>query len=58
MRVDIFLFDGVTALDAVGPYEALSRLPDVEVRFCAVEPGPVRTGSGSTWSRADCVERR
>lgn len=46
MRVDIFLFDGVTALDAVGPYEALSRLPDVEVRFCAVEPGPVRTGNG------------
>ncbi len=33
MQIAIFIFDGLTALDAVGPYESLRRLPDVEVRF-------------------------
>lgn len=46
MQVDIFLFDGVTALDAVGPYEALSRLPEVTVGFCALQPGIIHTGNG------------
>ena len=36
----IVLFDGITALDAVGPYEVLSRLPDAKVVFVAAEPGP------------------
>ncbi|MDT7660471.1 MAG: hypothetical protein QOD04_27, partial [Pseudonocardiales bacterium] len=27
MRIAILLFDRFTALDAVGPYEVLSRLP-------------------------------
>jgi putative intracellular protease/amidase len=41
MRVSILVFDGVTALDAVGPYESLRRLPDVEVRFVAAKLAPV-----------------
>jgi transcriptional regulator GlxA family with amidase domain len=28
----LYLFDGMTALDAIGPYDLLNRLPDVEVR--------------------------
>ena len=40
LRVVIPLFDGITALDAIGPYEVLSRLPGAEVRFAAPEPGP------------------
>ncbi|HYE28297.1 MAG TPA: DJ-1/PfpI family protein [Allosphingosinicella sp.] len=44
MRILIYLFDGVTALDAVGPYESLSRLPEVEIGFVARRAGPVRTG--------------
>jgi transcriptional regulator GlxA family with amidase domain len=43
MEIAIPLFDRLTALDAVGPYEVLSRLPDARVRFVAAEPGPKRT---------------
>jgi len=42
MQIAIPIFDRFTALDAVGPYEVLSRLPDARVRFLAHEPGPVR----------------
>lgn len=41
--VAILLFDNLTALDAVGPYEVLSRLPGARVTFVAERPGPVRT---------------
>lgn len=43
MQIAILLFDRLTALDAVGPYEVLSRLPDAEVTFVAQEPGLKRT---------------
>jgi putative intracellular protease/amidase len=43
MDIAIPLFDRVTALDAVGPYEVLSRLPGATVRFVAAEPGPKTT---------------
>src|SRR5207302_8759757 len=37
------IFDRITALDAVGPYEVLSRLPGAAVKFAALEPGPKRS---------------
>src|SRR2546423_14614838 len=37
------MYDGFTALDAIGPYEVLSRLPDARVTWLAHEPGLVRT---------------
>jgi transcriptional regulator GlxA family with amidase domain len=40
------LFDGVTALDAIGPYEVLARIPGATVRFVASEPGLKRTDHG------------
>ncbi|HEY3187373.1 MAG TPA: DJ-1/PfpI family protein [Solirubrobacteraceae bacterium] len=43
MEIAILLFEGITALDAVGPYEVLSRLPGARLRFVAVTPGPQRT---------------
>jgi putative intracellular protease/amidase len=43
MLITIPLFDRFTALDAVGPYEVLSRLPGAEVVFVAEEAGAVRT---------------
>jgi putative intracellular protease/amidase len=46
MQTAILLYDGITALDAVGPYEVLSRLPGNEVRFVAGEPGPKATENG------------
>jgi len=42
-QIAILLYPGVTALDAVGPWEVFSRLPGTEVRFVGKEIGPVRT---------------
>ena len=41
MRLTIIIFDGFTALDTVGGYEVLSRLPGLEVEFAAAAPGVV-----------------
>jgi putative intracellular protease/amidase len=46
MDIAIPIYDRITALDAVGPYEVLSRLPGARVHFLAKEPGPVRTENG------------
>jgi putative intracellular protease/amidase len=43
MNTAILLYDGFTALDAIGPYEVLSRLPGARATFVAAELGPVRT---------------
>src|SRR4029453_14640296 len=36
----------MTALDAVGPYEGLARLPDAQVKFVPATPGPKQTDVG------------
>ncbi|MBN7303159.1 DJ-1/PfpI family protein [Mycobacteroides abscessus subsp. bolletii] len=46
MQIAIVIYPGVTALDFVGPYEVLERLPNAEVRFVWHEPGPIVTDSG------------
>jgi transcriptional regulator GlxA family with amidase domain len=46
MEIAILLYDRLTALDAIGPYEVLSRLPGARARFVALEPGPVATDNG------------
>jgi putative intracellular protease/amidase len=46
VQIAVPLFDRVTALDAVGPYEVLQRLPDVTVVFVGHEAGVVRTDNG------------
>jgi transcriptional regulator GlxA family with amidase domain len=53
MRIAILIFDRLTALDAIGPYEVLSRLPGAELSFVATEPGPKRTDTGSLGVTAD-----
>jgi len=47
MPLDIVIpiYDDFTALDAVGPYEVLSRIGG-RVRFIGREAGPVRTDNG------------
>jgi putative intracellular protease/amidase len=47
MNIAIPVFDGLTALDAVGPYEVLSRLPGANVQLLAAEAGPIRTHAGT-----------
>jgi putative intracellular protease/amidase len=46
MDIVIFIFDGFTALDAVGPYEVFSRMPGARVRFAAKQAGPCTTDNG------------
>ena len=46
MDIAIPIFDQITALDAIGPYEVLSRVPGATVSFIAHEPGPKRTENG------------
>jgi transcriptional regulator GlxA family with amidase domain len=53
MQIAILIFDGLTALDAIGPYEVLSRLPGAELRFVAKQPGPKRTDTGALGVQAD-----
>jgi putative intracellular protease/amidase len=53
MQIAIVLYDRLTALDAVGPYEALSRLPGATVVFVAEQAGPVRTDTGMLSLTAD-----
>lgn len=42
-KVAIPLFPRFTALDAVGPYEVLQRIPDIEVTFVGAHRGEVRS---------------
>ncbi|MFL5838011.1 MAG: DJ-1/PfpI family protein [Solirubrobacteraceae bacterium] len=53
MQIAIPLYDRFTALDAVGPYDVLGRLPGADLAFVAVEPGPVRTEQGTLALTAD-----
>jgi putative intracellular protease/amidase len=53
MRIAIPIYDRFTALDAVGPYEVLSRLPGATVHFVAAEPGEKRTETGMLGLSAD-----
>jgi putative intracellular protease/amidase len=53
MRIVIPLFDGFTALDAVGPYEVLSRLPGAEIVWTALEAGPITSEPGTLKLVAD-----
>jgi transcriptional regulator GlxA family with amidase domain len=53
VKIAILIFDKLTALDAVGPYEVLSRVPNAELRFVAKEAGPKRTDTGALELTAD-----
>ncbi|MFG2944744.1 DJ-1/PfpI family protein [Streptomyces adustus] len=53
MQIAIVLFDRFTALDAVGPYETLGRLPDADTVFVAERTGPVRSDTGTLALTAD-----
>lgn len=46
MRIIIYLYQGVTMLDAIGPYEVLRNLPDAEVTFVAERSGEIMADSG------------
>ncbi|HXV06234.1 MAG TPA: DJ-1/PfpI family protein [Solirubrobacterales bacterium] len=53
MQVAILVFEKLTALDAIGPYEVLRSVPGWEVRFVGPRKGTVRTDSGALGLSAD-----
>ncbi len=55
MDIAILIYDRFTALDAIGPYEVLSRLPGAQVTFVAEQTGPVRTDTGRLGVLADAT---
>lgn len=52
-EIGILLYDRMTALDAIGPYEVLSRLPGATIRFVATRKGEIRTDQRSLGLTAD-----
>lgn len=46
MQVAIPVFPRFTALDAIGPYEVLQRIPSIDVVFVGHQRGEVRTENG------------
>jgi transcriptional regulator GlxA family with amidase domain len=53
VEIAILIYENLTALDAVGPYEVLSRLPDAKVTFVAENASPQRTDTGQLALVAD-----
>ena len=53
MNIVFLLFDRITALDAVGPYEVLARLPGARVTFAAPQAGEIRTDNRALGLVAD-----
>jgi transcriptional regulator GlxA family with amidase domain len=53
VQIAVLLYEGLTTLDAVGPYELLARLPGAETVFVAKEAGQVRNDQGSLALVAD-----
>ncbi len=46
MQIAIGLYPGFTALDAIGPYQVLTQLPDAEVVLCAERRGDLADDNG------------
>ncbi len=55
MKIAILVFDKLTALDAIGPYEVLSRIPDADLRFVSTAAGVKRTDTGALGISADAT---
>ncbi len=45
MEIVFLFYDGMTALDAIGPHEILSRLPGAVVKLAAISAGDILTSS-------------
>lgn len=55
LQIAIPLFDRLTALDGIGPYEVLQRLPGATVTFVADRKGEIRTENGFLGLTADAT---
>lgn len=55
IRIAIPVFDRMTALDAIGPYEVLQRIPTFDIMFVGHAVGEVRTENAMLGLRADAT---
>jgi len=55
LQVAIPLFPRLTVLDAIGPYEVLQRIPEVDVIFVGSDKGEVRSENGMLGLLADAT---
>jgi transcriptional regulator GlxA family with amidase domain len=55
VQIAVVLFPRFTVLDAIGPYEVLSRLPGAEVVFVAADKGEHRSDNGFLGLTADAT---
>jgi transcriptional regulator GlxA family with amidase domain len=55
IRIAIPVFDRMTALDAIGPYEVLQRIPTFDITFVGHAVGEVRTENAMLGLRADAT---
>ena len=55
MQIAIPIFPGLTALDAIGPYEVLQRIPGFDVVFIGHALGEVRTENSMLGLTADAT---
>lgn len=53
ITVAIPVFDKMTALDGIGPYEVLQRHPGIDIAFVGLERGEIRTENGFLGLMAD-----
>ncbi|MEZ4850934.1 MAG: DJ-1/PfpI family protein [Bacteroidia bacterium] len=45
MKVVIYIYDGITMLDAIGPYEVLRNIRGAKVYFVAEKKGEIKADS-------------
>ncbi|HUY66994.1 MAG TPA: DJ-1/PfpI family protein [Acidimicrobiales bacterium] len=55
LTVAIPLFPGFTALDGIGPYEVLQRIPSIDVIFLGHQRGEIRSDNGLLGIVADAA---
>ncbi|MET4562855.1 putative intracellular protease/amidase [Lysinibacillus parviboronicapiens] len=53
MKVAIMLYDGITALDAIGPYEVFATVEGIQVEFVAKKKGLIKLDSKMGYLHAD-----
>ncbi len=53
MIIAIATYPGITALDAIGPYEVFAHLPGAEVVVCAASRGELDDDHGSLHLRIE-----
>jgi putative intracellular protease/amidase len=53
VNIVVLAYQNMTALDAMGPYEVLSRLPEARLRFVAAEKGAITADTGMLTFQAE-----